>query len=339
MLLSILLLSASLLPQEPAGWSARQIPGRPQGGPTPESGGGGGSGNGGYGGCPAPAPVEPPAPSMPTHPGYTGPGDGPARGPDSPGPARPAPYSPGPSAGPTVNAPVTPSPQSLLGTTNYDFDHWSLWWQHNRERFLEPSSLASGPVTPRAESLDSGGVSRTVIFERIVPALEALLEQDPGNGLRSAVLLTLARVGEADGDALGDSPLQVLLAEHLAVGARGPQEVAETACIALGILGRPSSVATLSAVLADSAAGRELTGTHEVPSRMRAFAAYGLGLLGESTVNSDVRRYARHALAAGPAGRSRRARRRSRRRRHRPGTRTGVRRRGRQPRSVFMRFQ
>ena len=174
-----------------------------------------------------------------------------------------------------------------------DLSTWSRWWSFNREPFLLSDALAGGPRSGRGENQLAGAVAPEVIFERIVPRLRAILGEDPSARLRSAVLLSLARIGEANANLLGSSPMQELFVEHLAHGNRS---VAEAACIALGVLGQPGSVSILQSLLEDDEAGSALVGGGEVSARQRAFAAYGLGLLGETTDNPDVRRYATHAL-------------------------------------------
>jgi hypothetical protein len=70
------------------------------------------------------------------------------------------------------------------------------------------------------------------------------------------------------------------------------QELAETAICALGILGNERSSLRLGDVLLDTRAGRELVGAATgVSTRSRAFAAFGMGILGDRTENEDVRRH------------------------------------------------
>jgi HEAT repeat protein len=83
------------------------------------------------------------------------------------------------------------------------------------------------------------------------------------------------------------------------------QEVAESAAIALGALAHPGPALLLTEILADSAAGRTAVGRPEVPYRTRAFAAYGLGLIGRRVERQDVRRYiVRHLARALEADRT-----------------------------------
>jgi HEAT repeat protein len=67
------------------------------------------------------------------------------------------------------------------------------------------------------------------------------------------------------------------------------QFVAEKAVLSLGIRGEDAFLPWLSAILADAPEGRDLVGRSLVGDRLRAFAAYGLGLLGERTRDAAVR--------------------------------------------------
>jgi HEAT repeat protein len=76
------------------------------------------------------------------------------------------------------------------------------------------------------------------------------------------------------------------------------QFVAEKAVLSLGIRGEDAFLPSLVAVLADSPDGRDLVGRSIVGDRLRAFAAYGLGLLGERTRDASVRVGVHDALMA-----------------------------------------
>jgi HEAT repeat protein len=76
------------------------------------------------------------------------------------------------------------------------------------------------------------------------------------------------------------------------------QFVAEKAVLALGIRGEDAFLPLLTAVLADSPEGRDLVGRSIVGDRLRAFAAYALGLLGERSREPSVRVGVHDALMA-----------------------------------------
>jgi hypothetical protein len=193
-----------------------------------------------------------------------------------------------------VVAPTSPS----SGGPTLDLDTWSLWWRFNREPYVEVTPWAARSVSGEDARRTSSTLSTEVVHDEIVPALRAALEEDPSVTLRSALLFSLARIGDRESTALGTSELHDTLVDHLD---HPNANVAETACIGIGILARPSSLPTLSALYLDTEAGQALVGKRGVPLRLRAFAAYGIGLLGERTDNPDVRRYATHTLVDGLA--------------------------------------
>jgi HEAT repeat protein len=67
------------------------------------------------------------------------------------------------------------------------------------------------------------------------------------------------------------------------------QYVAEKAVLALGIRGDDNFLSLLASILEDSPTGRDLVGRSLVGDRLRAFSAYGLGLLGERSSENAVR--------------------------------------------------
>jgi HEAT repeat protein len=217
----------------------------------------------------------------------------------------PPPSSPktpiGPAAGPTTplgNGPTTPAFPLELGP---DSDAWTSWWRFNVESLLDFGGDPLGPVS-RADAAPTTGTPGLPAQE-VVPVLTGLLEERALSGVvRAAVLLALGRAGAAPG--AGTEDLEDLLRRHLADADR---DVAETACAALGILGRPGAAPDLAHLLRDSARGRELCGRASVPDRTRSFAAYALGLLARRTSHADALRYASHALTETLADRRRTA--------------------------------
>ena len=305
MLVSILATSlmSVAVPQEVAGWDVTFI-GSGRGGDSC-------SGGGSMGPQPGPSSSDPPAPEEPTSPSsgpytrYTGPSSpSTPRGGLSPGgrcTTPTAPTSPGsPPRAAAFGAPMTlPSAESFL----LDLEGWDHWWLMNKEDFLDPVSNPL-PTTPdgttvgkaRGDVIPRGNLPDSLVFERVEPALRAALDDAPPSALTGALLLALARVGEPENGALGDSRLLSTLVRHLDESNRN---VAESACVALGVLGRPAVLPVLSAILGDTDRGRKLVDRGEVPLRMRAFAAYGIGLVGGRTSNQDVRDYATHLLVEG----------------------------------------
>ena len=229
------------------------------------------------------------------------------RAPDSP-PARP----PGEGG---AGAPDLP-PDLPLGTPSVGADEpaaeldpssWELWWRFSRESWLDLRGNAARAVLSGADGFYLGhGFQRLrraegrrpdeeEITTRVVPTLVALLadERAPAE-LVHAALIALARVG----DDQGPEQAQELERRIVPFLHHGNARVSETATLALGILGEPGSALLLSELLLDTDAGRKAVQASRVPLRMRAFAAYALGLSGADSENEDVRRFVVHKLAA-----------------------------------------
>ncbi len=119
----------------------------------------------------------------------------------------------------------------------------------------------------------------------MVPALKNALEKERGNDILTGSLIALAKIGDKRGES-GESEFEGIIKEFL----KDPtQEVSETAAVALGVLANETSVQTLVDLMNDDPAARKFLGKTEVPIRTRAFAAYGLGLIGYRTADNSVR--------------------------------------------------
>jgi HEAT repeat protein len=119
----------------------------------------------------------------------------------------------------------------------------------------------------------------------VVPALLHALKTENNNDILTGALIALAKIGDAR-DETGASAFEREFSRFLSSGS---QEVAETAAVAMGILANDASVPTLLHLLQDSPLGRRLVEGNEVSYRTRAFAAYGLGLIGFRTADNTIR--------------------------------------------------
>jgi HEAT repeat protein len=245
-------------------------------GDTVPPGGGGGGGGGSGPGMPGPS-----------GPGGTGPGT--PGGPSAPG---------GVPTGGSGGRPASPGTGAL--NSGPDLSTWEFWWGFNKEQYLNLKSHvhAADLSTPDSDAFWNQGSkaretmapSEETIRVKVVPALRELLANERSNDIVTGALVALAKIGDIRAED-GTSEFETAIARFLA---DPNQEIAETAAIALGILANEASIPTLQALALDSKAGRALVGSTEVSYRTRAFATYGLGLVGaESSGNATRQRIAR----------------------------------------------
>ncbi len=236
-----------------------------------------------------------PPPSTVPGPGTAPPGKG---GTPIPDPTKPT-YGGNPVATPG-NPTATPGGRQTGGV---DRTRWTWWWEFNREPYLRLKHhvLGGDPVTGEDGFLgldpDGGADLRPTtaqIRDEILPALVGAIERTRQPDVVSSALIALGRVGddlpESDRAGIAERIRPFLKEDSL--------EVAEAAVIALGILGHEPSAPLLASLLRDDTIARQAVGGRAVKTRMRAFAAYALGLMGNATTREDVRRYAVHELAA-----------------------------------------
>lgn len=244
---------------------------------------------------------------------YRGPGDtvppggGGSGGGGNPGPSglpgapgTPGPVSPGT---PGVGAPSVPGlskgpgPGTGIGDSGADRTQWTFWWEFNKEPYLSlkarihevgTRSGTDGFFLGLGEK-DQGKTSRKPseqqIREIVVPALLQALARETNNDILTGCLIALAKIGDAPGET-SESAFERVITPFLS---DKNQEISETAAVALGILANPASIGILRDLLRDSRNGRELVGRPEVGYRTRAFAAYGLGLIGSRASREEDR--------------------------------------------------
>jgi HEAT repeat protein len=240
--------------------------------PPPNGGGSPPSGGGGY------TPPSPAAPSAPVP--ATSPGTAPPISPASPG-AQPGP----PVAGLAPAAISVSGPGTLSGA---DLTNWSFWWYFNREGLLDLRRrfTESGPTT--GEALLAGHPtdiptrpSDRALLSTVLPALFDSTADGQQATLRLSAAIALARIGEPEGEHV-IATLSELLRE------RNPT-LREGAALALGIDGDATVVAELITVMIGGFPAKKVLG-YKPNDRVRAFAAYGLGLAAERAPNDDMRR-------------------------------------------------
>jgi HEAT repeat protein len=228
----------------------------------------------------------PPAPAAPTSPRS-------APRPMALDPGATSPGSPGPTA-PTTHAPA-------LDTV--DLSSWSVWWGFNRDVHLQ---LKRAVWRPGAESGSDAfhlgdGEARAAaaslrptaeeLREVVAPALVRALETETSASIVTSSMISLGQIGEVlEGE-------RRRVADLVRSRIDDPnQTISETAVVSLALLRDHSVLPELTALLEDTRSGAELCDRTSVPERTRAFAAFGLGLVGERSSNVDVRRYVLHHL-------------------------------------------
>jgi HEAT repeat protein len=242
-------------------------------GDTVPAGGGGGGGGG----------------ASPAGPGASGPSTG---SPSGPGTA-----APGAAGVPTGGPGGRPAgPATGNANTGPDLSTWDFWWGFNKDQYLNlKAAIYSGPITgsddffmgqgTKGQSKNQLKPSEEAIRQKIVPALKEALGKERANDIVTGCLIGLAKIGDVKSES-GASEFEPLISKFLS---DGNQEIAETAAVALGILANDSSVEKLANLALDKPAGRALVGNKEVHFRSRAFATYGLGLIGKLTHSNQVR--------------------------------------------------
>lgn len=204
------------------------------------------------------------------------------------------------------NAPPVMSPGSLPGSGGAmpllpDLTDWGAWWRLNQATFLAlkehvrgagPGSGNEGWYLGEGQKAQrvSLGPTEEQVHRQVVPALLAVLEKETQNDLVTGAMVALAKIGEGtpEGGASPDEGARIEAAFRRNLAASS-QEVRETAALAFGILASPRSIPVLAHLLWDTKEGRKAVGASEVDPRTRAFAAYGLGLVGARSTSESER--------------------------------------------------
>ncbi|MEM7202399.1 MAG: HEAT repeat domain-containing protein [Planctomycetota bacterium] len=233
-----------------------------------------------------------PGPSAPTTPAPNTPGPSTPR---ANGPMTPGPTTPGPAGPTTGRAGPTTGPRGVpIGP---DDTSWDLWWRYNRNRYLDLKRVIYAPVPVtgsdaffmgrgfgRGAATDTLRPPPSMVSGRVVPALIAALQRTDERDVVSSCLIALAKIWRGgDGDT---TDLVPLLRQHLS---SRDQEIRETAALALGISQLPHAIGDLNALALDTPTGRKLCDRTSVDHRTRAFACYGLGLVGRASSRGEAK--------------------------------------------------
>lgn len=197
------------------------------------------------------------------------------------------PQLPAPAFG-TVGAPSRGAAGGGGSLRQSDTEGWSQWWALEKDAYLRVDSALGPGRRPGA------GVDQAELSARAVPLLLANLEDSSNAVLLSASLIALAKLGIEPAAIEGEPEPAPLLETLVRFTGHGNQEVAESAVMALGVLGSHGAAPVLGDLLGGAAPAGGLAKTSR---RMRALAAYGLGAVGRRTTAAAVRRYCVHHLA------------------------------------------
>lgn len=221
-------------------------------------------------------------------------GGGGAPGAGVPGSGAPGSSTPG-SGGVSAPGPIGSGPTAATSggvEPGADMTAWQYWWSFNREPYLRLKQRLANEVTTGSDEFflgngtqeqgrDSLRVSRRRVREEVVPALLAALDSERSVDVQSACMIALARIGdELAEDGSSRSEIGERIVRRLG---DSNQELAETAALALGILGDERYEPLLTALVLEDLDVLRAAGQHTLSSvamRTRAFAAYGLGQLG-----------------------------------------------------------
>ena len=185
--------------------------------------------------------------------------------------------------------PISPTSRPRTDTLN----SWQTWWHYNRWAHLEVAGSLIAETDSGGFFLGQGEKSqpatllratRNQVRDVVQPALAQALRRGGQAELEIFTVQALAKVRDIpfrQGQPDFDNVVLPLLKS-------GNQSVAEKAVLALGIRGESHAFPWLAAILSDTPEGRDLVGRSLVNDRLRTFAAYGLGLLGERTRDHKV---------------------------------------------------
>lgn len=253
---------------------------------------------GGNGGSPPTNPSKPaPPPTTPTAGGEASPGTNPL-----------APRNPPPGVEGTPGNPVeAPPPKPTTPPRTETLNSWQTWWHYNRWAHLDvDASLIAETGTggfflghgERAQMAPLLRATQNQIRDIVQPSLTKALGHGGSAEFETYALHALAKIRGVPVPE-GTPDFATVVKPFLR---NANQFVAEKAVLSLGIRGEDAFLPWLTAILSDSPEGRDLVGRSLVGDRLRAFAAYGLGLLGERTRDPAVRVGVHDALMAALPG-------------------------------------
>lgn len=239
------------------------------------------------------APPVPPPPGPPPGDTTGGTGGGARPGPSAPGPSGPS--NPGPSGPSAPKGPDAPGGPESIRAASVDISDWVWWWNYNKAPYLQlKSHVLGGEILTGSDEFFIGSgqesamgsrlPSDEAIGMRIGPALQGAIESGSSR-MQSDALIAIAKLHPTFVPQ-GKSMAELIRSK---LGA-GNQKTAESAIVALGLMGDARNISILAEIAADSEAGRKYLNVSKVPGRTRPLAALALGVMGPLLENQDARR-------------------------------------------------
>lgn len=197
---------------------------------------------------------------------------------------------------------------TLPGEDPYDIDQfgkvddpndWQLWWMFNRDRFLNLAGINAGAVYSGSDGFYLGDGTETgqahagrlndqLIDAELVPALKASITAGGSYDFIRSAMLSIAKLG-------GERPSQFGYVTDFYLRS-GDVESMPTAAFVRGMTGGASDARILREIALDTVKGCEAITpkdertTPRVPVAVRAFACYGLGMIGSRTTDVELKR-------------------------------------------------
>lgn len=178
----------------------------------------------------------------------------------------PPPTTPGSRGGLTPAAAGPTTPRSAPDATR-----WQVWWELHKDSYLGRPRGGPKAITLKHKQ------------DLILPALKRNLDSESNQDMVTACMVALAKIGRDH----KDWELLDLFRKRLG---RSNQEIREIAALCLGMSKQFGALEDLFALLQDAHRGRRLMRQERVDDRTRAFAAYGLGLLGRALPDAKDKR-------------------------------------------------
>ena len=234
-----------------------------------------------------------PAPSTPGAVGGPAAGGPSAGGPGAPAPAPP----PGFPGSPTE--PVEPESPGARPRVQSE-TAWQLWWHYNRWEYVDPRGAQQNLATTGSDNFYTGRSShqaptlkrptRYQMQTQVLPALVAEFSKGGQADSQIALAHALAKLRMAPGEEQRSLPSFLAAMKPSLKGSSAL--LTEKVLLFLGLYGvatgPESAFVPLAMVLQNDPSAKGFTGKAKSPWRWRAFAAYGLGHLGERNIEDPV---------------------------------------------------